>query len=177
MIFKAIRKLRRFKRSETGMASFEFMIIFPAYTYLILSSAELSMLTAQHMMLERAVDETVREIRLNTGQEFDHDTIKDTICERSFFINNCSNNLRLEMIQQSAFQPLSLDEEPDCTDKSEEVNPVRNFISGQSNELMVLRACAKIDPVFPTSKMAEGIVDAHGQYALTATSAFVQEPL
>jgi len=178
MIRKTLAKLRRFRKAEDGgVVTVEYVIIFPAFMFLILSAAELSLVTVKHGMLERALDMTVRDIRLGTGEEMQHDDLKDSICQRSVFINNCSANLRLEMIRQSPFVPLNLDPAPDCTDNSEEVKPVRNFESGRSNELMVIRACAKIDPVFPLSAMARGIVDATGQYALTATTAFVQEPL
>jgi len=42
---------------------------------------------------------------------------------------------------------------------------------------MILRACAKFDPVFPTTGLGKHIdKDGAGQYALTSISAFVQEP-
>ncbi len=42
---------------------------------------------------------------------------------------------------------------------------------------MILRACAKIDPVFPTTGLGKNMVkDGYGQYALTSTTVFVQEP-
>ena len=65
----------------------------------------------------------------------------------------------------------------DCSDSSEEVQPVRSFVNGQENELMILRACAKFDPIFPTSGLGKQLAkDGAGQAALIATSAFVQEP-
>ena len=71
----------------------------------------------------------------------------------------------------------SISASPDCTDKSEEVVPIRSFVNGLENELMVLRACAKIDPVFPTTGLGANMAkDQYGQYALIATSVFVQEP-
>ncbi len=176
MMVKLASFTRRFCRSEDGNATIEFALIFPAIMFFILSAAELALVTMQQSMLERAVDLTVRDIRLGTGTDQQHDDIKDSICERAKFINNCSKNMRLEMIQQSAFDGIKLDEVPDCTDNSEEVKPVRNFVNGRSNELMILRACARITPIFPTSKLGKVIVDDTGQYSLTATTAFVQEP-
>lgn len=169
-------RMRRFRRSEDGNATIEFIFIFPAFMFFVLSGVELALLTTQQGMLERAVDITVRDIRLGTGNNLQHDDIKDVVCERAQFIKNCSENLRLEMIKQDPFQVLALPETPDCTDNSEQVNPVRNFENGLENELMILRVCAKIDPVFPTSAMGRALVDETGQYALTATTAFVQEP-
>ncbi len=169
--------MHRLFGSEDGNATIEFAIIFPAFMFFILAGAELTLLTTQQGMLERAVDQTVRDIRLGTGNNPQHDELKDTICSRAQFIKNCSSNLRLEMIRQSAFTGVVLSDTPDCTDNSEQVDPVLNFTNGQSNELMILRACARIDPVFPTSTIGKTLVDETGQYALTATTAFVQEPL
>ncbi|GAA6161164.1 MULTISPECIES: TadE family protein [Ruegeria] len=168
--------LGKLKASEDGNVVVEFVLIFPVFMFFILSAMEYAVVTVQQSMLERAVDITVREIRLGTGTNPDHDTIKDSICENTLLVRNCSRNLRLEMIQQSAFAGVNLPETVDCTDNTEEVRPVRTFQNGLSNELMILRACARVDPLFPTSAMGRALVDDTGQIALTATTAFVQEP-
>lgn len=171
------RCLRRFGLSEDGSATIEFAITFPAVVTVLLSGIELGFVTLQHAMLERAVDITVREIRLGTGTAPQHDEIKDRICSRAGFIADCGSNLRLEMIQVDPRAWSGVPETPDCTDRSEPVQPVRAFVNGQENELMILRACAKIDPVFPTTGLGKSLVKgAGGQYALVSTSAFVQEP-
>jgi len=169
--------LRRFLRAEEGSATIEFAITFPAVLFLLLSSVELGFVTLNHAMLERAMDITVRDIRLGTGTAPQHDELKDLICERAGFIKECDVNLRLEMIQIDPRNWSSLPGDPDCTDQSEEVAPVRSFVNGLDNELMILRACAKISPVFPTIGLGENMVkDDAGQYSLVAMAAFVQEP-
>ena len=177
MIGRLLKRCRRFWRAEDGNATVEFAITFPAMITIMLSGLELGFVTLQDSMLERAMDLTVREIRLGTGTAPQHDEIKDMICERAAFIKDCSNSLRLEMIQVDPRAWSGIDGEPDCTDRSEEVSPVRNFINGQENDLMILRACAKIDPVFPTTGLGSNMQkDDFGQYSLVATSVFVQEP-
>lgn len=170
-------RLRRFWRDQGGNATVEFVITFPAVITLLLSGLELGFISLQHSMLERAMDLTVREIRLGTGTSPQHDDIKDMICERAAFVPDCATSLRLEMIQVDPRAWSDIPAVPDCTDRSEEVSPVRSFVNGQENELMVLRACAKIDPVFPTSGLGNSLIkDEYGQYSLTATTVFVQEP-
>lgn len=179
MIRRLTSVLKRFRKQEDGTATVEFVIVFPAFMVLLLSGIELSFVTLHHAMLERAVDITVRDIRLGTGTNPQHDQIKELICERAIFLENddCHDTLKLEMIQLDPFEGVSIPADPDCTDTSEEVKPVRNFVNGQSNELMVLRACAKLEPVFPTTGLGKKLGDnADGQYALVATSVFVQEP-
>ena len=177
MIRKSIRFLRHFRRSESGTATVEFAITFPAMLFFLLSGVELGMVTLHHAMLERAMDITVRDIRLGTGTAPQHDDIKDLICERAGFIDDCGENLRLEMIQVDPFNWSGLAAEADCIDHSEDVAPVRSFVNGQDNELMILRACVKIAPVFPTVGLGATIdKDGAGNYSLLATAAFVQEP-
>lgn len=177
MILSLRHNLRRFKDSEKGSGTIEFVITFPIMLVILLSGLELGFVNLHHSMLERAMDLTVRDIRLGTGSAPQHDEIKAMICERAAFIENCSDNLRLEMIQADARNWVPIPIEADCTDKSEEVAPVRSFVNGLDNELMILRACAKIDPIFPTSGLGADLAKgAGGQYALVSTTAFVQEP-
>ena len=166
-----------FWRAEDGNATIEFAITFPAIITILLSGLELGFVTLQHSMLERAMDMTVREIRLGTGTAPQHNDIKDMICARAGFIPDCASSLRLEMVQVDPRDWTGISADPDCTDRSEEVSPVRNFQNGQENDLMILRACAKIDPVFPTTGLGKNMAkDGYGQYALTSTTVFVQEP-
>jgi len=170
--------LKRFARSQSGSATIEFAITFPVLITLMLSGIELGFVSLQHAMLERAMDITVRDIRLGTGSVPQHADIIDLICERAGFISNCDTTLRLEMIQVDPRNWTDIDATPDCIDRSVEVSPVRNFVNGQENELVILRACAMIDPVFPTTGLGQSLSDGgtDGQFALVATSAFVQEP-
>ncbi|MEO1732571.1 MAG: hypothetical protein AAFR45_02925, partial [Pseudomonadota bacterium] len=111
--------------------------------------------------------------RAGRGQEL----VKDSICEYVGFVDDCSLNIRLEMILVDPRNWTEPNRVADCTDQSEDVQPVRSFVNGQDNELMILRACAKVAPVFPTSGFGKNIQkDGNGDYSLIATSVFVQEP-
>lgn len=178
-VFSPIKALLgRFKRSEDGSATVEFAITFPSMLILMLSGIELGMVTLHHSMLERAMDITVREIRLSTGTPPEHEVIKAKICARAGFVGDCNANMRLEMIQINPFAWSGIEAVADCTDQSEDVTPVREFKNdAEENDLMILRACAKFDPVFPTSGFGKNMVkDGAGQYALISMSVFVQEP-
>ncbi|OWU69031.1 TadE/TadG family type IV pilus assembly protein [Marinibacterium profundimaris] len=177
MMRPALAALRRFRRSEKGSSTIEFAITVPAMLLMLASAVELGMVSLQHGMLESAMDQVVRDIRLGTGSAPQHDEIKDRICERAGFIDDCRQSLRLEMIQVDPQNWVSPPDRVDCTDKSEEVSPVRNFVNGLDNELMILRACAKIDPVFGAWGLGANMVkDGAGQYSLVSSTAFVQEP-
>jgi hypothetical protein len=52
-----------------------------------------------------------------------------------------------------------------------------NMSFGMDNELMILRACAKYEPIFPTSWFPNELtLDEAGDARLMAMTAFVQEP-
>ena len=64
-----------------------------------------------------------------------------------------------------------------CTDQSEEVEPVTSFVTGQENQLMILRACVKFQPVFPTTGLGKEFEkDGSGRVRMISSAVFVQEP-
>ncbi|SLN32159.1 TadE-like protein [Roseovarius litorisediminis] len=174
------KALGRFRKSESGTASVEFVLVFPVFLILMMFSIELGFVTLRHTLLERGLDMAARDIRLSTGSNPDptHDSIKADICEYASLLVNCENNLRLEMepADLRAFNPLS--SQVKCTDKSEEVNLITEVTPGAQNQLMLLRACLKYDPLFPKSFLGKALQkDAYGQVAIVSLTAFVQEPL
>ncbi|MEQ8294139.1 MAG: pilus assembly protein [Roseovarius sp.] len=171
-------ELRRFLRDEGGNASVEFVLVFPAYLALMLMSIELGFVTLRYTLLERGLDIAVREIRLGTGTAPQHNDIKDLICEHAMMIRDCDTTLRLEMRSADMRSYNSLDRTADCTDAAEPSKPVKQFTPGQQNQLMLLRACLRFDPLFPDDALGSALSkNASGQSAIVSMTAFVQEPL
>lgn len=179
MTCRLMHLINRFRRDEAGsVETISFAIWMPLIVLVLLTALEVGAYTARATMLERAVDMVARDIRLGTGSAPQHDAIKTQICERAVLVPSCETNLRLEMLQRDPRNWQALPATADCTDASLPVAPVRGFETGQSNELMVLRACAKVSPIFPITWFSEAIhVDAAGDYSLIAATSFVQEPL
>jgi len=177
VITRILHPIRKFRANEDGNATVEFALIIPVFLMILMSTVELGLITIKQSMLERAMDLTVRDLRLGTGADQQHDDIRDSICARSGFIDNCETSLRLEMIQVDPFNWTAIDTTADCINAVEEVQPVRSFISGQSNELMFIRACMKFTPIFPHWGLGDDLQkDDEGRVSLFASSAFVQEP-
>lgn len=169
--------LSQWWKGESGSATVEFAIMFPFYITLFLSSVELGMIHFRHSMLERGLDLAVRDIRLGTGTNPSHDDIKDAICEFAGVLPQCGDNLRLEMILVDPRAYVAPAASADCIDHSEESNPMRSFEHGGSNQMMLLRACYVFSPIFPTAGLGyHAVKDGAGNVAMTAASAFVQEP-
>lgn len=170
-------RIARMRGEETGSASVEFALMFPVFFMFMVFSIELGMITLRHALLERALDLTVRAVRLTTGEEWKHDDIKNGLCQVSLLGSACLTDLKLEMKKTDIRNFNGLDPVADCTDRSETAAPVYKFTNGDSNDLMLIRACLKYDPLFPQAVFGKVInKDSNGQGMIVSVSAFVQEP-
>lgn len=179
MINATLKFLRRFKREEDGQMLLEFAILTPVVFTAFLTAVELGFYKTRHLFLDRGLDMAVRNVRLNTGTNYTHADVKDMICEFAGFLKNCDSQLKLEMspVDPRVFAEFAAD--ADCTDATQPVNPSRTFVLGGNNELMLVRACYKFDPIFPTSGLGYDFAtngDDAGMARMVSISAFVQEP-
>lgn len=171
------RALRRFAADGHGTATIEFVMFFPMFIVIMISSLELGVIMTRQVMLDRAMDLAVRDLRLGRFPNASHSVLKDAICANAGVIPNCSTELLLEMRPIQAPAYTLPDPAAQCIDRSSDSEPVITFRDGGENELMLLRACALVDPLFPGTglglKMQENTMDG---FALVATSAYVNEP-
>lgn len=172
------RLFKKFAREDAGSASLEFVLVFPIFFGILVSAIDVGVLTLRSAMLERAVDMTVRDVRLTTGALITHNDLKADICENASIIPDCLNSLKIEMQQvdpRAWHTPLS--QTVVCTNKAEEIQPVTTFHNGLDNELMVMRVCVKFKPMFTNFGVSKYMQrDEAGEVAVTALAAFVQEP-
>ena len=172
------KRLRRFGRKEDGSAiMIEFVIFVPLLFSVFLMGVEMGLYSMRHMFLDRGLDMTVRYVRLNTNTPMTHGFLKDMICDNAGFIDDCETTLRLEMtpINPRAFS--TFDQDPDCIDVSEDVQPARGFTLGFEHQVMILRACVKFLPVFPTTGLGYAFEkDGSGRARMVSSAVFVQEP-
>jgi hypothetical protein len=172
------RMLRRFRKEEKGSAlMIEFVIFVPLLFSFFMMSAEMGLYTIRQMFLDRGLDIAVRHVRLNTHEQISYNDLKDMVCDYAGFIDDCETTLRLEMNSVDPRNFTQFDQTPDCIDLSAPIEPVRGYTLGQQQELMMLRACVKFLPIFPTSGLGrEFAKDGTGRVLMTSTAAFVQEP-
>ncbi len=173
---KIFAKLRDTFGREDGSATIEFVILFPAFMAIFLMTVETGVLMTRGVMLDRALDISMRELRLGSLSPMTTDALKTSICNNSVIIPNCENTLMLELspISTATWAPPT---SFTCADRSANVQPVLEFAPGGGNQMMMVRACAVFDPFFPTSGLAAQMkLDNTGAYALVAMSAYVNEP-
>jgi Flp pilus assembly protein TadG len=165
-------------RTEDGTATIPFVIFLPFYMLLVTSSVEMGMLMVRHVMLERGLDLAVRDLRLGTWTPPDQDELKRVVCNNAGIIPDCTNVIMIELrpVDTNTWEPLSSG--PTCVDRSAVIAPDDPaFTSGGEDELMLVRACVKFRPLFPTSGAGFAMPkDDAGDYALISATAFVNEP-
>lgn len=170
------RALKRFRRAEEGTATLEFVLMLPLFILFFLSTFELGMALARQMMMDRAVDIAVREVRVGDVPVVTHDALKALICENAL-MPNCDDDLRLEMIELNPRAWVAPPGIVDCVDRNDPARLARTFNTTAPNRLMVLRVCALFDPYFPTTGLGASLRrQSGGAYALVSSSTFVVEP-
>jgi len=181
MIRRAAQAIRKLFRREDGSASIEFVILFPVFVTVLISSIETGVILTRQVMLERAVDIAVRDLRLGraapAGESLTRDDIRDLICGYSPMIASCNSNLMIELRTINTQTWDGYGGAVTCVERGEDVQPATTFQAGTENELMLVRGCALVDPMFPTSGFALNLPrDTTGAFALVAQSVFVNEP-
>lgn len=172
------RALRRLLGREDGAATVEFVLLFTPMVMIMTMGAEAGLLNLRHVMLERGLDIAVRTVRLGPATPPDHDEFKQMICENALLLPDCENALKVEMRRVSKEHWNVLDGPAECRDRSEEVKPPKQYKPGAPSDLMLVRACIKMRPLFPTAGLGAQLhKDANGDYAAIATGVFVNEPL
>ena len=167
----------RFRREDDGSAAVEFVLYFTVFFMILSAAVEIAYINLRHAMLERGVDLATREIRLSTGEIPSYAQVRQMICNEATILDACTDSLRLEMVQVDPRAPTTIPVDADCQNSSEDPRPVRNFVPGQDNDLMLIRACLKYKPMMPTTTFGKQLnIDDQGYAQLVVTSAFVQEP-
>lgn len=172
-------QLRRILRREDGTVSMEFVIIFPVIAIMIVMTLELGFITLRQTLLDRGLDMAVREVRLGTGEDLGHDTVKELVCENAMFLPDCANQLFLEMAPSNPRSFTPLHETASCTDEPiDHIRPAQVYHPGQENQIVMMRACVLYDPIFPKGLLPRKLKKTDdGKAALLSVTAFVQEPI
>lgn len=174
--------LRDFRKADEGVVTIEFVIIFPIFFFFFLMTIENGIISLQHFRLERAVDLTVRDIRIGNMQDPLRSELLEAICDRAASIPNCETELEIELLVNDLRDWDPVNGTIQCINRGEPPITDSPIPTGGDNQLMYMRVCVRIDPLMPTTGLGKAIVDnnsgdaADGSYALISTAAFVIEP-
>ena len=134
----------------------------------------------RQMWLDRGLDIAMRQVRLNTASIPSHTALKQTICANAGFLPDCMNSVKIEMKKTDPRDFTPFDRDADCIAQGLPIasnEKLRNYQTGKEHELMLIRACLKFEPGFPSTGLGfQFAKDGSGQVIMSAKSAFVQEP-
>lgn len=175
-----IDHLARFIRDERATSTLEFVIMFPVVCMLFVASFEAGTILSRQVLLERSLDEAVRILRLAQGLTLTGDDVADAICDNTSAIPGCNGVLEVQLtrINRQTYDIPT----PDiaCVNRSDvTIQPDNQFQQGQDNELILIRACAVVDPILPGVFFGFGLNlarDDSGGLHMVASSVFVNEP-
>lgn len=185
------KRFLRFRSREDGSATVEFVFLFPLFMAIFLMGFEAGFYMIRNVMLERAVDISVRDIRLGNGRIPDYDAVVERICENAIVFSKCDESMHVYM-EEVSIQPGAIaavtgparcinrfSDEPQFDDTDYNV--------GDANTMMIVQVCAVVSPMFPTTGIGLGLqrpelglqregFENTGMMAIVATTAFVNEP-
>jgi Flp pilus assembly protein TadG len=168
--------LRRLRANRSGAAALEFAIIAPIFFAIVFSTLEAGWLMTQTMMLDRAVDLTVRGLRIGNAGPVTHDAIRDRICDEVMLIGNCKTTLMVELIPITNLSVMPSNSST-CYNRGATVQPVVQFTPGQRSQVVFIRACVIVDPMTPFIGLGLALPkDASGGFRMVAYTAFANEP-
>lgn len=171
------KMLCRFRRDEDGTMVVPFALWMTIFLSLIVSTIELGTMTVRQTVMERAVDTTMRDLKIGKLPG-DLVTLKDAICDDAAILPSCRQNLYLEMIRLDMAEWQEPSDQASCVDTGTVAMPHRSFQQGPAHEVMLVRACFKYKPITPLGGFNASLPkDANGYTALVSSSAFVNEPL
>lgn len=162
---------------ESGTASVEFVMAVPVILTLFMASFETGFFMLRSVMLEQALDMTMREVRLGHIVGINKDVLKAEVCSRALMFTNCQADMMIEMVRVDTSTWALPADVTTCADRDDPGNASVDFEIGQQNDMMMVRACIIQDALFPSTGLAlEMPLDAGGGYSLYAKSAYVVEP-
>ena len=169
---RALRGARR----EDGGASVEFVLLFPLFVMVFMCSFEASMLLVRQVMFDRAVDLAAWRVRMDSEGTVTQNELMRDICARTKLIADCETNVTVELskIDQATYALPGTTQ--DCVSHGSGVVPTVGYETDRNRQLILLRACVNIDPVFPGRWLGAKLVSDDGAIKLITSTAFVVEP-
>ncbi|MBZ4023368.1 hypothetical protein CKO11_12960 [Rhodobacter sp. TJ_12] len=170
--------LGRLRHSEEGAVTIPALLWLPLFIMIMAASVEMGVLIIKQTLFDRGIDLTTRILRLGLEDLPSHEQLKRSICTNIAFIPDCMDRLAVEVFPvdtdtwTATNQAAAL-----CVDSSNAASISPQILRGGTNQLMILRACLKIDTMMEVNPLAMALArDVDGRAALVSVTAFVNEP-
>ena len=169
-----LRAIRKLFCCRSGATTVEFAVAFPFVMWILFMFVEVGVLTMRTTLLKRGLSQATRDVRLGDPSVASVDAFRSRVCDYVYALSDCENSLNIEMtaIENGNFESFK------CRNRENDAwTPSTTFNPGQPEEIMLVRACLLVRPVFPGAGIGAALArDVGGDYAIVATSAFMNEP-
>ncbi|NGP19389.1 TadE/TadG family type IV pilus assembly protein [Devosia aurantiaca] len=165
-----------FWQDGAGAAAVEFALVIPMLLVLVFSTLEAGWMMMQTIMLDRALDQTVRELRVGSFANPTQEKMRQKVCERAMILADCQAHLALELFPITGSTGYPTDEQR-CVNRNSTVAPVLRFTQGARTQTMYVRACFVVSPMTPGMGLGLAMPkDSTGAIRIIAKSGFINEP-
>lgn len=161
---------------RAGAAAVEFALVIPLLLAMVCATLETGWIMVQTIMLDRALDLTIRDLRVGLLVNPTQQSMREQVCERALVLANCNQTLALELIPILSEASYPTDAEH-CINRGSTVAPVLRFNGGGPSQTMFVRACFVVSPMTPFIGVGLAIPkDETGAMRIIAKSGFINEP-
>ena len=172
------RLARRHAGSQSGTSTVEFVLWVPFMLLFLASMTESATFMMRWMLLDRAVDVAVRDLRLSTFSPPSFEEFRQAICDEAQ-LPDCLGSLQVELVPVASGEWTALSSTPACIDRETTIDPVSEttYTPGVANQIVAVRACALMEPLFANIGIGALMPkDANGEFRVISYSAYAQEP-
>ena len=171
------RSITSFQRSRSGATALEFALIAPLLFSLVFSTFEAGWMMTKTMMLDRALNATIRQVRVGgPGAPTTQDLFKKKVCDEAMVLPDCVNAITVEMTEVKTASDFPT-ANATCVDRGSKIKPVVVFNTGSRSSIMFVRVCIVTDPFTPLFGLGlQFAKDSKGGYSIVSSSAFMNEP-
>lgn len=174
------KAFRNWVRGQQGAVTVEFVVIVPFLLSLFFASVDVGISMLRQVMLDRAMDLAVREVRLGRVPDDGSVTMAQLICDRTMLLPDCMNNIAVEMEPIDTETFAGLTPTVQCVNREEDLTPSVTFDvgdGGNAQELMLIRTCVAADPFIRLTGFLTAMpINPEGQYVAVSRGIFVNEP-
>lgn len=179
-------------KEQDGAVTVEFVVVVPFILTLFFASVDVGISMLRQVMLDRAVDMAVRQIRLGNEDMDSVEEFRNAICNelrdsngqvvstgmRSVMrASECMDGLAVELTTVDTTSFTGLDPTVQCVNREEDIAPLVAFTPGADDELMLIRVCVAADPFIRLTGFLNSMpINADGEYVVVSRGVFVNEP-
>lgn len=171
-------RLRRLAHRQSGAASVEMVLALPLVMAVLFAAVDFGGVMLRQVFLDRATSLAVREVMLGRVPSNGLAGLRTMICQRSFLLDQCETSLAIELRPIDTDTWAGLDAPMQCVNRPANISPALTFNpSNGSQNLMLMRVCASVQPLLRITGMFAGLDYADdGDLLLVSIGAFTNEP-